>query len=288
MQKRLVVCADDYGFTPGVSLAIRELLAARRISATSVMTASEFWPAEAKALEAVAAGVDIGLHVTLTDHVPLGPMPAFAPSSRFPSMGAVYKAGLTRQLPLDEIRVEIQRQISSFVTHFGSPPTHIDGHHHVHHLPGIREIVVAEAKRLGGGTVWVRSCQEPPLRIWRRGGAIGKAMTLSVLGAGIDTLARRRGVPVNRGFSGAYDFLADKRPVGELFQRFISSSGDNALIMCHPGYADQTLASLDIMTTAREAERSYLMTPDWPALLAERGFELGPLRRVSSAGALSL
>lgn len=279
MKNRLIVCADDYGLTPGVSHAIRELLATRRISATSVMSASEFWPTEAPALKAVAAGADIGLHVTLTDHVPLGLMPSFAPSGRFPAMGAVYKAGLSRRLPLDEIAAEIERQIASFVTHFGASPAHIDGHHHIHQLPGVRDIVIDAAKRLGPGRTWVRSCREPPLRVWRRGIAAGKALTIGALGAGIDKRARRAGVPTNRGFSGAYDFLADKRPVGELFQRFVADAGDNALVMCHPGYCDATLANLDIMTTARESERAYMMSPDWPALLTSKGFDLGPLRR---------
>ena len=279
MQQRLIVCADDYGLTPGVSRAIRELLAARRISATSVMAASEYWPAEAPSLKAVAGGADIGLHITLTDHIPLGPMPAFAPSGRFPAMAAVYKAGLGRRLPLDEIRSEIERQIASFITHFGAPPAHFDGHHHIHQLPGIRDIVVDAAKRLGSGQIWVRSCRETPLRIWRRGIAVGKALAIGSFGRAIERRARRAGVPVNRGFSGAYDFLTDKRPVAELFRRFVSNAGDNALVMCHPGYCDAALTNLDIMTTAREAERAYLMSPDCPALLAAQGLEIGPLRR---------
>ena len=279
MHNRLIVCADDYGFTPGVSRAIRELLAARRISATSVMAASEFWPSEAPALKAVAAGADIGLHITLDRSCPARPRcrPSRHPGA-FPAMGAVYKAGLSRRLPLDEIRSEIERQIASFIKHFGAAPAHIDGHHHIHQLPGIRDLVVDAAKRLGPGRTLGPFVPGTPHRIWRRGVAVGKALAIGALGAGIDSRARRAGVPVNHGFSGAYDFLGDERPVSELFQRFIANTGDNALVMCHPGYCDATLAKLDIMTTAREAELAYLMSPDWPALLAAQDLELGPLR----------
>ena len=63
---RLIVNADDYAFTPGISRGIRELLSTRRISATSVMAASQYWPQEAAALKAVAGDADIGLHLTLT------------------------------------------------------------------------------------------------------------------------------------------------------------------------------------------------------------------------------
>ena len=229
---RVIVCADDYGMTPGVSRAIRELLAARRISATSVMAASAFWPEQAPALKAMAAGWDIGLHVTLTDQVPLGPMPSFAPSGRFPGLGAVYKAGIGRRLPLGEIRQEIDRQIASFIDHFGGPPAHIDGHHHIHQLPGIRDLVIDAASRLGhgAGKVWVRSCSESPHLIWRRGVAIGKALAIGALGNGVKQRARRAGVPFNRGFSGVYDFLGERRPTGDLFRRFLMNAGDNTLI----------------------------------------------------------
>lgn len=278
-RKRLIVCADDYAFTPGVSRAIRELIAARRISATSVMAAAPDWPAEAAALKAIAGDADIGLHVTLTDHVPLGPMPRLAPDGRFPRMPDLYRAGLLRRLPLDEIGAEIARQADRFIQHYGAPPAHIDGHHHVHQLPGIRDIIVETARRLGVGRTWVRAGHEAPSLVWRRGVASSKALVIGALGRGVAARARAAGVPVNRGFSGAYDFLADPRPAAELFRRFVTGAADNALVMCHPGHSDATLAQLDVMIAARDAEAAYLMSAAWPALLRAENFELGPLRR---------
>ena len=277
--KRIVVCADDYAFTPGVSRAIRELLAARRISATSVMTVSEFWPAEAAALRSVASDADIGLHVTLTDQRPLAPMPTFAPGGQLPPLARVFRAGLLRQLPLIEIEAEIERQVERFVEHYGSPPAHIDGHHHMHQLPGVRDIVVAIAARLGHGQTWVRSCWERPAAVVHRGVGTAKALVIGALGPGITRRARRAGVPVNRGFSGAYDFLAETRSTAELFRRFVSGTVGNAVVMCHPGIADADLAARDPMTTAREAELRYLLGDAWPALLATNNLDLGPLNR---------
>ncbi len=276
--ERLVVCADDYAFTPGVSRGIRELLAARRISATSVMTVSEFWPEAAVALATVAANADIGLHVTLTDQRPLGPLPTLAPEGTLPPLARLFRAGLLRRLPLGEIEAEIERQIAAFVTHYGRPPAHIDGHHHMHQLPGVRDIVMRAARRLGGG-VWVRSCAEPPGRIVRRGISVAKALVIGALGPAVGRLSLRAGVPVNRGLSGAYDFAAEGRPTAELFARFVAGAGENAVVMCHPGYADATLAARDPMVAAREAELAYLRSDAWPRLLADAGLELGPLRR---------
>jgi len=276
---RLVVCADDYAFTPGVSRGIRELLAARRISATSVMTGSEFWPEEAAALKAVAGAADIGLHVTLTDQRPLGPMPIFAPAGRFPPMAAVYKAGIARRLPRVEIEAEIERQVAAFIRHYGAAPAHIDGHHHIHQLPGVRDAIVAVASRLGSGRTWVRCCSVSPRLAARRGVAAAKALLIGALGRGIARRARRAGVPVNAGFSGAYDFLSETRPTAELFARFLDGAGENALVMCHPGYVDDAIVGRDIMTTPRETELSFLLSDAWSDLLAARGFELGPLLR---------
>jgi len=279
MKPRLVVCADDYAFTPGISRGIRDLLAARRISATSVMTGSDHWPSEAAALKAVAGDADIGLHVTLTDQRPLGSMPRFAPGGRFPAMADVYKAGLARRLPLDEVRSEIERQVAAFIEHYGAPPAHIDGHHHIHQLPGVRDIVVEIAGRVGGGRTWVRSGRDDLRVILERGVATAKALFIATLGRSMRRRAQRRGIPVNTGFSGAYDFLHEARPLGELFGRFIVQAGNNMLVMCHPGYIDDMPDGLDIMTTPREAELRFLMSDAWPALLENAGLELGPLRR---------
>ena len=64
------LCADDYGISPGVNRAIRDLIERGRLNATSVMVVT---PAigrdEVAALQAAAtrnARCAIGLHVTLT------------------------------------------------------------------------------------------------------------------------------------------------------------------------------------------------------------------------------
>jgi hypothetical protein len=276
---RLVVCADDYAFTPGVSKGIRELLADRRISATSVMTVAPYWPDEAPALKAVAGDADIGLHLTLTDHVPLGRMERLAPEGRFPPIKALFRSGMARRLPLAEIEQEVDRQIALFIRHWGKPPAHIDGHHHVHQLPGVRSIVMRKAAAVPGGGTWVRSCNEMTVTMLRRGVATAKAMVIAALGGSVERLAAEHKVTTNRGFTGVYDYNADQRSFADLAPRFLIGVRDNGLMMVHPGYSDAVLEKLDVLTTARESELNYLSGPDWPRLLAASGIELGPLRR---------
>ena len=44
--------------------------------------------------------------------------------------------------------------------------------------------------------------------------------------------------------------------------------------MCHPGKVDDELRRLDPVTTLRECEYAYLLSQDFPRLLAERGYAL--------------
>ena len=75
----VVVCADDYGMSPAIGGAIRELLAKGRLSATSCMTPAMAWPAEGPLLKPLRPKIGVGLHFTLTELSPITRMPDLAP-----------------------------------------------------------------------------------------------------------------------------------------------------------------------------------------------------------------
>ena len=275
-RKKLVVCADDYALTPGVSRAIRELIADGRISATSVMTVCPYWPEEGPALAAVAGHADIGLHLTLTDQTPLGAMSEFAMAGRLPPIDAVVRASLLGRLPITEIEAEIERQLEAFVTVWGRQPAHVDGHHHVHQLPGVRSALLRVLGRQGGPKPYLRSCHEPMSRIMRRGVAQQKAVLISTLGTGFSGQATTAGFATNDGFSGIYQFGATDRRLDDLFARFVRDLGPRPLAMCHPGYSDATLAALDSMTAERDAERAFLAGEGWLKVLAAAHVAVAP------------
>jgi predicted glycoside hydrolase/deacetylase ChbG (UPF0249 family) len=51
-------------------------------------------------------------------------------------------------------------------------------------------------------------------------------------------------------------------------QQFLRGLPDGALVMCHPGFVDETLEGLDPLTHQREHEHAYLASEQFPALLA--------------------
>lgn len=276
-ERKVIVCADDYGISPGVGRAIRELIGLGRVSATGCMTGSRHWPAEAEPLRALRANADIGLHLTLTDHAPLGPMPDLAPEGRLPPLGRLMGLAFLGRLERREIAAELERQLDAFEAAMGGPPDFLDGHHHVHQLPVVRE-VVAEVyeRRLRPHGAWVRYCDEPLAALPRIGVAPLRAAVISLIGRSWARRGRRRGIPGNRGFRGVRDF--HEPAFAALFPRYLRDIGDGSLVMCHPGFADAELAAVEQVTAQRDDEYRYLASETYGADLAAAGVTVARFR----------
>jgi len=234
------------------------------------MTLFPEWPEEAALLRPLDGRADMGLHLTLTDHAPLGAMPSLAPGGSMPGLGELMRRSLTGKLDEREIAGELERQCEAFVSGFGRAPDHIDGHQHVHLLPGVRGAVIALARRLGPD-VWVRSCREPMFRVWSRGVAPLKTTVISLLGLGMGR------APGNLGFRGVYDFT-DRIPREESLRRFLTPATNGALLMVHPGHIDEVLRGRDHVVEAREAEHALLAGDTLPGLLDAAGAKIGRWR----------
>ena len=267
--RRIWLCADDYGLTEGVNRAIRDLISRGRLNATSVMVVgAAIGRAEVAALQEAAAGSPrcaIGLHATLT--APFRPLTMhFRPlnGGLFLPFPAMLRSGLLRRLDPGLIEDELAAQLATFKQLFGRIPDFVDGHQHVQLFPQVRDAFLRAVKE-AAPDAWVRQGgRSQPLA--RRLGA-PKALVLDVLSAQFRKRAAVAGLAFNPAFAGAYDF--SKAPeFGGLMAEFLDGLPDGGLVMCHPGFVDETLENLDPFTTQREAEHAYLASDRFPALLA--------------------
>jgi hypothetical protein len=254
--------------SPGVNRAIRDLIDKKRINATSVMvvgTAVERGEIDALT-QAVTANPNcaIGLHATLT--APFSPLTMhFQPidGGRFLPLGHVLRASLLRRLDPEIVQAELLAQIAAFQHLFGRAPDYIDGHQHVQLFPQIRDAFLAVVKD-AAPRAWVRQCgRSLPLaqRLDRP-----KALLLDVLSDTFRRKSTRAGIAFNPGFAGAYDMVRGG-DFGTAMQGFLSGLPDGGLVMCHPGFVDEILVSVDNVTHQREREFSFLAGDDFPRLL---------------------
>ncbi len=269
--RRIWLCADDYGLSPGVNEAIRELILRKRLNATSVMVVSSDVDADRlKSLNFGSKRAAIGLHVTLTG--PFKPISeSFTPKRdrHFLTIREMGRLAMMRRLQSDMLAIEIAAQMQAFVAAFGHLPDFVDGHQHVHLLPQIRHAflrVVAEI----APSAWVRQCRRAATAQSLRD---PKALALDLLSFGFRNHAERLGLATNPAFAGTYSFTPRAR-FARAFSRFLTGLPDGGLIMCHPGFVDAALIERNSLTTLREHEFSFLSSEIFPQMLAKHGFAL--------------
>lgn len=295
----LLVCADDYGLSPAIDAAVVSLVRAGRLGALSCIANAPGWRDAAAAVPALRRQARAGLHLNLSEGRPLSAALA-ARWPVLPTLPRLLLAAHSGRLPLAAVRAELDAQWQAFVDATGQAPDFLDGHQHVHHLPGVRDWVLARAQPLG---LPVRSTAQlpgpgPALKRWvieRSGGrALGRAL-------------QQRGLPHHAVLLGAYDFIeTDYRRLMRAWLAQVPAAG--ALLFCHParpaaeaspGGACAAAAApaapadlpADAIAPARQREWAYLAGGDFPRDLAEAGVvlvsdwpALPPVSRTPSGG----
>lgn len=253
--RRILLCADDYGLHPAVDAGIRDLIAAGRLGATSCMTLAPGWAEAARALAPLRGRAEVGLHFALTEPFPGQP---------HEPLGGLILRAFSGQLDTAWLQAAWRAQLDAFEAHWAAPPDYVDGHQHVHQLPGIREVMLAELMR-----------RYPDRRPWLRVTVPArwqglKAQIIALLGGyGLRARLRRLAWRHNRDFLGVYDFTPGQFPVH--MTRWLASAQDGTLIMCHPGQpGDYPL--LD----SRPLEQAWLASEGMTTVLRETRVVLVP------------
>ena len=142
---KLIVCADDFGISPGVNQAIIEAHTKGVLTHASLLANGAYLEDAVKLSSEMAPSLKLGLHINLTGGKPVLPskkIPGLVNEDgdfKYGSVTLLFKVILKPFLLL-EIREEIEAQINK-LQKMGVHIFHMDGHHHVQMIPGIFKIV---------------------------------------------------------------------------------------------------------------------------------------------------
>jgi predicted glycoside hydrolase/deacetylase ChbG (UPF0249 family) len=253
--RRLIVNADDFGFTPAVTAGILEAHAAGSVSSTSMMVHCAGWDDAVRAARATPT-LGVGLHLNLLVGAPLARAPSLtgARGGRYLPLAAIVGKALLGHIDHDEVVAECTAQLAA-LHEAGVRVTHIDSHRHTHALPVIRRAVA-----------WVAAQRGLPLRRpvearWAMAGGIASQLRRGAVGLSWRAAARR--APRTRS---ADHFLgASMQGSARFAQQFADAldalAAGTTEIMVHPGHVDRALEAADGYTWQRERELAALVSP---------------------------
>lgn len=281
-EKYISICADDFGITEKVDNEIISLILDKRLSETSCIVLSQNFKKSSKELKKISSEFGKGIHLTLTDFNSLTLPKTFSHKGKFFSYKNLFLKVLKKEISTVEITKEINAQLDFFEELMGSRPDFIDGHHHIHQLSIIRDLVFEILKkRYKNNLPWIRNTHDNSLKILKRNVALIKTYILSFYGLKLKKKARLEGFKTNEGFSGIYDFSNDKE-YKMIFMKFLQFIGNNHLLMVHPGQTDDSLQKIDPVTLSRDLESDFLKSHNFLDILETKSILLRPFHTIIS------
>ncbi len=267
--RRLVINADDLGFSDGVNRGIFQAYDDGVVTSASLMVGLPGWDDALRRVR-VAPFIGIGLHLNVLVGEPLTDAPSLIDqgTGRFLSLAALAGRAVTGRIVEREVRDECEAQLSRLLD-AGVRVTHIDSHRHPHALPGLWRPVVEVARdhripvvRVPIEPAWVNPGD------WRA--------TIKKLALRASHVVAARGSPTVAGPRHFYGVsLQGGTCLRRRLLRLIDRMPDGtAEIMVHPGYPDDVLYAMDSYSWQRLPEIDVLCGPELREQLVRRGIEL--------------
>jgi len=282
--KNLIVNADDLGWTDGVNRGIVEAFHRGIVTSASLLANGAAFAAGVDVARS-APGLGVGVHLNLSDGPPVADPESVTSLLNDDGEFAGGPESLLlrrarRGVVLAEVENEWDAQIQK-VRDAGITPTHLDGHKHVHMLPGFFEIALRLAKRHGIGAIRV-SLESSSLRAALAFGARRNGVTLKqgVQARGLKLLARDAREQAARAGISTADYFCGIAQTGtftrEGVEQLVKSLPDGTTeLMCHPGYADAALQkSPTRLQASRQTELQILTDTRIRNLVASLGIRL--------------
>lgn len=270
--KRLVVNADDFGFTPDVNEGIVEAHRDGILTATTLMANGAAFDNAVK-VAASCPTLDVGCHLVLVGGhsllPPYKPLPA--------TVLELLRAIVSRQIRLyDELSAQARKILAAGIT-----PTHIDTHKHTHLAPPVLDAVARLAEEFG--IAWVRRPFDLPITAAR-----GKAPWLKrATSEGLGFLRNRfhrvladHNCRTTDHFAGFQ--LTGRFRAAELARLIRELPEGTTEFMCHPGRCrDDLRHARTRLKESREHELEALISPEARQSLSENGVKLENYRGLS-------
>jgi predicted glycoside hydrolase/deacetylase ChbG (UPF0249 family) len=283
--KNLIVNADDLGWTDGLNRGILDAFRGGIVTSTSLLANGMAFLEAVKAAR-LAPGLGVGVHLNLSDGAPVAEpesVKSLLNASRKFAGGpeSLLLKRARRGLVLAEVEHEWDAQIRK-VLDAGIRPTHLDGHKHVHMLPGLLEIALRLAKKHGIEAIRV-SLEESSLRAALSSSGKhnpGVVMKQGVQARGLKLLARDAREQAARAGVATADYFCGIAQTGELtregLEQFLKNLPEGTTeLMCHPGYADEALQkSATRLQSSRRKELEILTDTRIRNLVASQGIRL--------------
>jgi predicted glycoside hydrolase/deacetylase ChbG (UPF0249 family) len=272
--RRLIINADDFGFTRGVNAGIVEAHQRGILrSATLMANGAAFEDAVARGQQNPT--LDIGCHLVL-----IGGHAVAAPHQ--PLSRSIHELvwRLAQGLSADVVEREFSAQIDK-ILEAGLRPTHLDTHKHTHLFPRVLRAVLRVAGRYQ--IPWIRRPFDLPLAAsqgpapWRRR-ALDRV--LRPLSRRFDRLVAQDGCRATDHFAGFQ--LTGGYQTGHLAALIHALPDGLTEFMCHPGFCDDELrAAPTRLTESRETELRVLLSSEIQVSLEQAGVVLASFAEAS-------
>jgi len=283
--KNLIVNADDLGWTEGVNRGIVEAHRRGLVSSTSLLANGHAFASAINARRDQPE-LGIGVHLNLSDGPPTAPAETVrgllnASGELDGSPESLLLRIAKHSLELEEVEREWSAQIAKIKT-AGISPTHLDGHKHVHMLPGLFELALRLARKHGVGAIRIAHEESRLRSVLSSGGAQRTKVVLKqgVQARGLKFLARDARDSAERAGIATSDYFCGIAQTGLMTEggvrRLLEALPDGTTeFMCHPGYLDDDLRqSPTRLQQSREQELEILTHPEIRKLVATKGIRL--------------
>ncbi len=146
-----IINADDFGISEGVNLAVEKMFKQKKLNSASLITGCGYQD-QAIAIANQNPDLKIGLHFNLSNgnccfkdqNLNLLTDKSFRFKNGF--LKLLLLIIFNRKEFLKQLEIELDAQLSWLKQSLKSPISHIDGHRHIHYIPGIFAIIVKKAK----------------------------------------------------------------------------------------------------------------------------------------------